>query len=144
MDIRLWCVAALSFCCAVISGGAEFSTGHRAAALAYLEAKGTPRLLERTCRLMLEKQLAAAPEYAAHRAELENFYLSTFGFDALKEELIDMYAAEYTEAELRELAAFYASPLGCKSVAVEEKLVPVFSALLERKTAERVKAVREK
>lgn len=118
----------------------EPSAEHRAAALAFLEAKGTPRLLERNCRLMLEKQLAAAPGYAEHRAELEKFYLSAFGFEALKDELVKMYAAEYSVDELKRLAGFYSSPLGRKAVSVEEKLVPAFSALLERKAKERVKA----
>jgi len=133
------CLFALLFLCAA-SCGAEFSAEHRAAALEFLKAKGTPRILERNCRLMLEKQLAAAPEHAELRAELEKFYLSTFGFDALKDELVEMYASEYTEPELKELVKFYTSSLGRKTVEVEEKLVPAFSALLERRIRERVKA----
>lgn len=129
--------------CVVVCGG-EISASRRAAALAFLKAKGTPQLLERNCRLMLEKQIAAVPEAAEHRAELEKFYLSTFGFEALKEALVELYAAEYTEEELKELAAFYASPLGRKSVAVEEKLVPAFAELLERRARECVTVGREK
>ena len=121
-------------------GAAETSASHRAAALAFLEAKGTPALLERHCRLMLEKQLAAAPEYAEHRDAFAKFYRDTFGFDALKDELVKLYTAEYSEAELRELANFYNSPLGKKSVAVEEKLIPAFAELLERRAKEAVKA----
>ena len=139
MKIGLCCAAALLSMCAAV-GGAELSETHRAAALEFLRAKGTPQLLERNGRIMLEKQLAAAPEYAEHRAELEKFYLSTFGFEALKDDLAAMYAAEYSEDELKNLTAFYSTPLGRKSVTVEEKLVPAFSALLERRTAERVKA----
>ena len=134
----------LSVVLLTLIAGAVFSTEpaetHRAAALEFLQAKGTPQILERNCRAMLERQLAAAPEYAEHRAELEKFYYGTFGFDALKDELVDMYAREYTEAELRELTAFYLSPLGRKTVAVEEKLVPAFAALLERKVREKVSA----
>ena len=117
---------------------AEISASHRAAALEYLEAKGTPQLLARNCRTMLERQIALTPEYAKHRAELEKFYLDTFGFPALKDELIAMYVREYSEAELRELAKFYRSELGRKSVAVEEKLVPEFAELLERKVREKL------
>ena len=143
--MKKWLIAAVAVLCAAgrISA-AEPVESHRAAALAYLEAKGTPRLLERNCRLMLEKQLAAAPEYASHRAELEKFYLGTFGFPALKEDLIKLYTAEYSEAELRELAAFYSTPLGKKTVSVEEKLVPAFAAILESKAAASVEAARKK
>ena len=125
-------------------GAAETSASHRAAALAFLEAKGTPAILERHCKLMLEKQLAVAPEYAAHRDALAKFYRDTFGFEALKDELVKLYAAEYTEAELRGLADFYNSPLGKKSVAVEEKLIPAFAELLERRAKEMVKAQTQK
>ena len=143
MKIVFWCFAALLSLCAA-AGGAEISAEHRAAALEFLKAKGTPRILDRNCRLMLEKQLAAAPEYAKHRAELEKFYFSTFGFDALKDELAVMYASEYSPEELAELTKFYSSPLGRKTVEVEEKLVPAFSALLERRARESVKVERER
>ena len=125
-------------------GAAETSASHRAAALAFLEAKGTPAILERHCKLMLEKQLAVAPEYAEHREALAKFYRDTFGFEALKDDLVKLYTSEYSEAELRELTRFYSSELGRKSVAVEEKLIPAFSELLERRAKEMLKAQTQK
>ena len=122
---------------------AEPTASHRAAAIEYLEAKGTPQLLENTCRTMLEKQLAAQPELAEHREKLLEFYRGAFGFAALQDDLAAIYAREYTEEELRELARFYRSPLGRKSVAVEEKLVPEFAALLERKVKEKAAAMQK-
>ena len=119
---------------------AEPTASHRAAAIEYLEAKGTPQLLERTCRTILEKQLAAQPELAAHQKQLLEFYRGAFGFAALKDDLAAIYAREYTEEELRELIRFYHSPVGKKSVAVEEKLIPAFAELLERRAKEAVKA----
>lgn len=134
----LLALAALTVC------AAEPTAAHRAAAVEYLEAKGTPQLLERTCRTILEKQLAAQPELAGHREKLLGFYRRAFGFDALKDDLAAIYAREYSEAELRELTRFYRSALGRKSVAVEEKLVPEFAALLERKIGEAVAAAQAK
>ncbi|MBO4427787.1 MAG: DUF2059 domain-containing protein [Bacteroidales bacterium] len=125
---------------ASLLGAAEIASSHDEAALEYLRAKGTPELLERHCKLMLEKQLAAAPEYAEHREALAKFYRDTFGFEALKDDLVKLYTAEYSEAELRELARFYSSELGRKSVAVEEKLIPAFAELLERRAKATVKA----
>lgn len=125
-------------------GAAEAAPAHREAALGFLRAKGTPELLERHCKLMLEKQLAVAPEYAEHRDALAKFYRDTFGFEALKDDLVKLYTAEYSEAELRELTRFYSSELGRKSVAVEEKLIPAFAELLERRAKETVKAQAQK
>ena len=125
-------------------GAAEAAPSHREAALEFLRAKGTPELLERHCKLMLEKQLAATPEYAEHRDALAKFYRDTFGFEALKDELVKLYTAEYSEAELRELTRFYSSELGRKSVAVEEKLIPAFAELLERRAREMVQVQAKK
>ena len=125
-------------------GAAEAEISHREAALEFLRAKGTPELLERHCKLMLEKQLAAAPQYAEHRDALAKFYRDTFGFEALKDELVKLYTAEYSETELRELTRFYSSKLGRKSVAVEEKLIPAFAELLERRAREMVKVQAQK
>ena len=125
-------------------GAAEAEISHREAALEFLRAKGTPELLERHCKLMLEKQLAAAPQYAEHRDALAKFYRDTFGFEALKDELVKLYTAEYSETELRELTRFYSSELGRKSVAVEEKLIPAFAELLERRAREMVQVQAKK
>jgi len=137
--VKFWCCA-VSVAAGLAAAAAEFSAGHLAAAAAFLEAKGTPRLLERNCRLVVEKQLAASPELADHRAELEKFYNDIFGFAALKEDLTRMYAAEFSEAELRRLAEFYSTPLGRKLALTEEKLVPEIYGLMERRAAEKVKA----
>ena len=128
---------------AFVVPAAEPTASHRAAAVEYLEAKGTPQLLERHCLNMLEKQIAVAPELAEHREKLLEFYRGSFGFAALKDDLAAIYAREYTEEELRELARFYRSPIGQKSVAVEEKLVPEFAALLERKIREKAAAMQK-
>jgi len=122
--------------CAVAVCASEPSVSHRAAAIEYLAAKGTPQLLENTCRTILAKQIALQPQLAEHREKLLAFYRRALGFEALKEDLAAIYAREYTEEELRELIRFYRSPVGKKSVAVEEKLVPEFAALLERKIGE--------
>ena len=129
---------------ATLLHAAEITPSHREAALEFLKAKGTPALLERQCGLMLEKQLAAAPEYAEHRDTLAKFYRDTFGFEALKDDLAKIYASEYSEAELHELTRFYGTELGRKSVAVEEKLIPAFAELLERRAKETVKAQAQK
>lgn len=129
---------------AVLLHAAEIADSHREAALEFLKAKGTPALLERQCELMLEKQLAAAPEYKDMRDTLAKFYRDTFGFEALKDDLVKLYAAEYSEAELRELTRFYNSGLGRKSVTVEEKLIPALSELFERRVTETVKAQMKK
>ena len=52
---------------AVAVRAAEPAASHRAAAVDFLVAKGTPQLLERQCLLMVEKQIALQPKLAEHR-----------------------------------------------------------------------------
>ena len=143
MRLKYLSVVAVIFTAALLHA-AEITASHREAALEFLKAKGTPALLERQCKLMLEKQLAAAPEYKDVRDTLDKFYHDTFGFEAIKDDLAKIYAAEYSEAELRELTRFYSTELGKKSVMVEEKLIPALSELFERRVAETVKAQMKK
>ena len=119
---------------------AEPTESHRAAAIEFMKESGTPELLERQCRLMVEKQVQAQPELAAHKDKLLDFYRGAFGFEALKDDLAAVYAREFTEEELRELIRFYDTPLGRKYVSVNEKLIPELAEIFERKVREKAAA----
>lgn len=106
------------------------------AAAAFLEAKGTPRLLERNVEEMIQQQCAAAPEMAPYRSVLERVYREHFGFSALKADLIRYYLSKFTPAELEELTRFYSSPAGRKLIEAEVALIPVTSQLLVRQAKE--------
>lgn len=105
--------------------------GERAAA-AFLEARGTARLLERNVEEMIRQQCTAAPEMMPYRSVLERVYREYFGFSALKKDLIRYYLSKFTPGELEELTRFYASPLGVRLIEAESDLVPVTSQLLVR------------
>lgn len=122
---------------------AEPTASHLAAAVDFLLAKGTPEVLERQCLLMVDKQIAAQPELAANRALLLEFYRGAFGFAALKDDLAAIYAREFTEAELRELTRFCATPVGKKTAVVNARLVPELAELLERKVREKAAAMQK-
>jgi len=139
---KIFLIAALTMSVFTVFS-AEPTASHLAAAVEYLEAKGTPRLLETQCQTLAEKQIKLQPELAEHRETMLEFFRGAFGFAALKDELAAIYAQKYTEEELRELTRFYRSPLGRKSVAVEEKLIPAFAELLERKVREKAAAMQK-
>lgn len=103
-------------------------------ALAFLEAKGVARLLDRNVEEMIRQQCAAAPETAAFRAVLERVYREYFGFAALKEDLVRYYLAKFSAAELEELTRFYNSPAGRRLVASELDLVPETARLMIRQS----------
>ena len=102
-------------------------------AVEFLRAKGTPQLLERNCRVMMEQQLTAAPELKKFQAEMERFFASVFSFEALGEDLAKIYLKKFSVAELRELTAFYRTPAGRKLAAAESELAPEIAAVLTRR-----------
>jgi hypothetical protein len=51
------------------------------------------------------------------QADARTFFTQNFKWDEVKPKLAKLYAGAFTEAELRELDAFYASPTGQKAVA---------------------------
>jgi len=110
------------------------SPAEERAALAFLEAKGVPRLLDRNVEEMIRQQCAAAPETAAFRTVLERVYREHFGFAALKKDLVRFYLAKFSAAELEELARFYNSPAGRRLVAAELEMVPETARLMLRQS----------
>jgi len=131
-------VAALIFAAAVFS--AEPTASHRAAAEEFLLAKRMPEALESQCLLMTEKQIAAQPELAAIRGKLLDFYRGILGFEALKEDLVNIYVREFTEDELRELTRFCNTPVGRKTAEFNVRIISEFAELLERKVREKAAA----
>ena len=137
----IFLLLACAFVCGTVSAaGSEKSAAPapspaaERAATAFLEAKGTPRLLERNVAEMIKQQCAAAPEMAPYRSVLERVYREYFGFDALKADLVRYYLSKFSPAELEELTRFYSSPTGRRLVEAEAGLVPVTAELLVRQS----------
>ncbi len=139
---KMFLTAALCFAAFAVFA-AEPTESHRAAAVELLLARGMPEILENQCLLMADKQIAVQPELAEHREKLLEFYRGAFGFAALKDDFVELYVREFTEAELRELARMCNTPVGRKAAAFNAKLVPVLAELLERKVREKAAAMQK-
>jgi hypothetical protein len=64
---------------------------------------------------VLVAQLKAHPEVQPYENELRTFLSKYMSWAALKPDLAEVYAREFTEPELRELLRFYQSPVGKKA-----------------------------
>lgn len=113
------------------------------AALEFLRAKGTPRLLERNCRIMLEQQFKSAPELKKFEKEMSVFFNSVFSFEALGQDMARIYLKRFSAAELRALTAFYRSPAGQKLAETESEIAPEIAALLTRRATEAMPALHQ-
>jgi len=108
------------------------------AAVEYLVASGVPQMLKRSFDALLEAQLRATPELEKVRPELTKFFADTFSFEAMRDDLAAIYLKYYTEKELKELTAFYRTPIGRKKAKVDGAISPELSALIQRKTEEKI------
>ena len=137
-------LAAAGLCAAAAENAAPVpSPAAERAALAFLEAKGTPRLLECNVEEMIKQQCAAAPEMVPYRSVMERVYREYFGFSALKADLVRYYLSQFSPVELEELTHFYTSPAGRKLVEAEVAQIPVTSQLLVRQAKEMLPKLRQ-
>ncbi|MDQ6831027.1 MAG: DUF2059 domain-containing protein [Gemmatimonadota bacterium] len=77
--------------------------------LVVMDAK---RLLESTIESSIQTQLKQMPQLAQVQDVLRNFMAQYMSYESLKPDLVSMYAHAFTEQELRDMAAFYETPLG--------------------------------
>jgi tetratricopeptide (TPR) repeat protein len=59
-------------------------------------------------------RIQASPELAPYREPLLAWIRNLASWDALGAQMIDLYASQFTEAELRDIMAFYRTPTGQK------------------------------
>ena len=85
-----------------------------ALALEMLEAMGVPRQLQASVDAMVRQEAGTSPEAVALRDVMRDFFARYLTWDALKDRYADVYAAAFSEDELREITAFYRSSTGQK------------------------------
>ena len=93
-----------------------FTPSHLKAAEQYLVATGISTQFAGMTLNMINSSSTQMPE--EHRASfvkvMQAFMTKYYTWDALKDNFAKLYAAEFTENELKQLAAFYDSPIGKK------------------------------
>lgn len=93
-----------------------FTASHLKAAEQYLDATGISAQFGGVIDKMLSSSGAQIPE--EHRASylkvMKTFMDKYYTWDVLKDNFTKIYAAEFTEDELKQLTTFYNTPLGKK------------------------------
>jgi Uncharacterized protein conserved in bacteria (DUF2059) len=98
----------------------------------YLELTGAPAFLQQSFESGIKSSLdrmraqgAPAELVDSIQSEAHGFFLENFKWDEVKPKLAKLYADTFTEAELREIDAFYETPAGQKAVAKLPTLMQV-------------------
>ena len=105
---------ALSFQASGAEKGAKRTQEEYAAAFELLEAMQVPAQLKQTLDGIVEMQMQTNPQLVPYKSIFTDFFNKYMSFEALKEGYADIYLDYFSVAELKEMTAFYKSPLGSK------------------------------
>jgi hypothetical protein len=95
---------------------AEPTASHRAAAAELLQVMEIRQQAEVAVEKVLDLQLAQNPAVRAQREVILEWMRSVVASQEAMDRLAELYAERFSEAELRELTAFYATPIGKRAV----------------------------
>jgi len=104
------------------------SAGQRKAAEELLMAANSEQNLTVTIDRMLASQIEQNPGMKAVEPEMRAYITKYMSWGAMKEDMVQLYAREFTEKELKELAKFYKTPIGRKTI---EKMPQLMAAGME-------------
>jgi hypothetical protein len=95
---------------------------HRKAAEGLLVTIEAEKRMQEHAERLLETLIKQNPQLASQRDVVQTFITKYLHWPSLKADMITLYAQEFTEAELKQLTAFYRTPVGHKSLAAMPKL----------------------
>ncbi|GGG56612.1 DUF2059 domain-containing protein [Hymenobacter glacieicola] len=98
------------------AAAAPISAGQRKAAEELLAATDSEKNLSATIDRMLSAQLEQNPGMKAVEPEMRAYLTKYMSWPSMKEDMVQLYAREFTEKELRELTKFYQTPTGRKTI----------------------------
>ncbi len=87
---------------------------HRAGAEKLLVVMGAEKNHATTLDNLLKAQIRQNPAIMPMHEPVREFFTRHLGWEAIKEDMIRLYAEAFTEDELRQLVDFYQSPIGQK------------------------------
>ena len=120
---------------------------HRQAAEQLLALMDMDKLMSESIDQMLEMQVKQNPAIGQFKEEMKKFLSKYMSWAAMKEDMVKIYTAEFTEQELKELLAFYQTPLGKKTVSKMPKLMAKGAELGQQRVQEHLpelqKAIQE-
>ncbi len=92
------------------------TAGQKQAAEALLTALQMENLINQSIDQSIQMQLANNEKMRKYESVMRTFMARYMSWEVLKGPLTDVYAREFTEPELKELKAFYLTPVGKKAL----------------------------
>lgn len=101
-----------------------------------LDAMGTEVALREMTQSILDLQFESNPELTPYRGVMNDFMNKYMSYAALRDDIAEIYATEFTLEELRAAEAFYTSPEGKRFTAMLPRLMKMGGELGERRVTE--------
>jgi uncharacterized protein len=128
--MRIKIIAAVLFLCLPLAAlGAPPAASHTKAAEELFQTMKLEALMAQTVDTMIKAQVAQNPDMKKVEGVLRDFFTKYMGWKTLKPSMIAIYTETFTEAELREINAFYRTPTGQKAITAMPVLVQKGAAI---------------
>jgi uncharacterized protein len=127
---------AVAVASAVASTALADTKSHRKAAEDLLTAMGVEAQMSKAIDTQLDAQTKMMPMMAQLKEPMKKFFDKYMSYASMKEELITNYVDAFSEKDLKEITAFYKSPVG-------KKLVGKMPELMSKATELGTKRVQE-
>jgi hypothetical protein len=96
---------------------------HRASVERLFTLTRLQQKIDESVQTVAALQLQQTPELLPHRDAVEAFLEAHIGWNALHEDLVQMYLQAFSEQELETINAFYSTPAGQKIITTVPQLV---------------------
>ena len=114
------------------------AASHRAAVERLFTLTQVQQKIDDSVQSVAALQLQQTPQLTAHRDALTAFLERHIGWNALHEDLVQMYLQAFTEQELDTINAFYSTPAGRKVITVVPQLVQQRNRLAMQRLQENI------
>lgn len=135
MRLILLCAGTMAAGCLVPGWSRGDDSSHRAWAEKLLTTMGAEKNHATTLDNLLKAQLRQYPAIMPMHEPVREFFTKHLGWEAVKEDLIRLYAEAFSEDELRQMVDFYQSPVGQKCA----QQLPSLAAKSMQKAQERMR-----
>lgn len=121
----------------------DVSPSHAQAAEELFRTMKIDTLLDQSIDTLVKAQVQQNPDLANVEDVLRQFLGKYMRWDALKPQLVAIYTEAFTEAELREITAFYKTPAGQKAVTVMPELMQKGMAIGQKAVQDHIGELKE-
>jgi hypothetical protein len=125
-------------------GSLADADSHRQAVEQLFELTRLQQKIDTSVTNVLALQLQQNPALGEHEALLRSFLEEQIGWSSMKNELVSMYMAAFTEPELAEINAFYSTPAGQKLIQRLPELIQQRDQLAMQRMQENIDELQQK